>query len=441
MSLHSEEVILMVQKYHPIAKQAFIGVQVANANILSAKGNFDPVLSQSVSQKTLDGKNYYTYQSPNLTIPTWYGIEVSGGIEFLNGFRINPDQSAGQISYLGISVPMARNLMMDKRRSTLIQAKIFSQMAVQEQRNVINQIIVDAMSAYWNWVKSYRVLETVKQNLKVAEDRQKLTNRGFKLGERPAIDTVEATSQQQYFSNIVEAKGLEFQNASLDLSAFLWEENNQPIQIPNYIIPSESLESIQKADFSLNDLLYQAIKNHPELQIYSLKISALQVDKKLKFQGLLPKMDFQYNQLSFGQTTFFTTPLFENNFSYGFKFEMPLRLSQGRADYQKAKLKIQEETLLQDQKRRFIELSIKSHYNEMTALRKQVLIQEATNKNLVALVKAEESRFLNGESSLFLINTRENKALEALEKLIELKTKYAKTVYVLQGSAGLLGGV
>ena len=77
----------------------------------------------------------------------------------------------------------------------------------------------------------------------------------------------------------------------------------------------------------------------------------------------------------------------------------------------------------------------------MIALRKQILTQEATNKNLIALVKAEESRFNNGESSLFLINARENKALEALEKLIELKTKYAKTVYALQGSAGLLGGV
>jgi hypothetical protein len=77
----------------------------------------------------------------------------------------------------------------------------------------------------------------------------------------------------------------------------------------------------------------------------------------------------------------------------------------------------------------------------MIALRKQILTQEATNKNLIALVKAEESRFNNGESSLFLINSRENKALEALEKLIELKAKFAKTVYALQGSASLLRGV
>jgi outer membrane protein TolC len=314
-------------------------------------------------------------------------------------------------------------------------------MAVQEQRSVINQIIVDAMAAYWNWVKSYRVYETVKQNLKVAADRQSLTKKGFEFGERPAIDTVEAASQQQFFSNIAEAKWLEFQNSSLDLSAFLWAENNTPIQIPDQIIPSESLESILGTNFSLTDLIEQAMKNHPELQIYSLKISALQVDKKLKFQGLLPKIDLQYNQISLNQMPLFTAPLFENNFKYGFKVEIPLRFSQGRAEYQKAKLKLQDESLYQDQKRRSIELKIKSYHNEMIALRKQIFTQEATNKNLLALVKAEESRFFNGESSLFLINSRENKALEALEKLIELKTKFAKTVYALQGSAGLLGGI
>lgn len=441
LTLHSDEVLLMVQKYHPIAKQAFIGVQTAQANILAAKGNFDPVFNQYASQKTLDGKNYYLYQSPYVTIPTWFGIEVSGGMEFLNGSRINPDQSLGQISYLGISVPLARNLVMDKRRATLIQAKIFNQMAVQEQRSMINQIIVDAMAAYWNWVKSYRVYETVKQNLKVAIDRQYLTKKGFEFGERPAIDTIEAASQQQYFSNIAEAKWLEFQNSSLDLSAFLWGENNIPIQIPDQIIPSESLESILGANFSLTDLIEQAMRNHPELQIYSLKISALQVDKKLKFQGLLPKIDLQYSQISLNRSAFFSAPLFENNFLYGLKVEIPLRFSQGRAEYQKAKLKLQDESLFQDQKRRSIEIKIKSYHNEMIALRKQILTQEATNKNLSALVKAEESRFFNGESSLFLINSRENKALEALEKLIELKTKFAKIVYALQGSAGLLGGV
>jgi outer membrane protein TolC len=58
--------------------------------------------------------------------------------------------------------------------------------------------------------------------------------------------------------------------------------------------------------------------------------------------------------------------------------------------------------------------------------------------NFEKLLKAEETLFRNGESSLFLINTRENKVLETERKLIELKAKYYKTIYALQWSTGLL---
>ena len=53
-------------------------------------------------------------------------------------------------------------------------------------------------------------------------------------------------------------------------------------------------------------------------------------------------------------------------------------------------------------------------------------------------MKAEETRFSNGESSLFLINSRETKAMEAAEKLTELKAYLFKTIYALQASAGVL---
>ena len=58
--------------------------------------------------------------------------------------------------------------------------------------------------------------------------------------------------------------------------------------------------------------------------------------------------------------------------------------------------------------------------------------------NYQSLVKAEESRFELGESSLFLINSREIKALEAAEKLIDLKTYFLKTTVSLQAFAGIL---
>jgi outer membrane protein TolC len=131
-------------------------------------------------------------------------------------------------------------------------------------------------------------------------------------------------------------------------------------------------------------------------------------------------------------------PLFENNFQYGISFGIPLRLSQGRGEYRKAKLKITETSLQQKQKALQVENKVKSYFNELLVLKSQVALQEKTLNNFQALQRGEEIRFQAGESSLFLINARENKTLEAMQKLQELKAKYHKTENALQWAAGTL---
>ena len=174
--------------------------------------------------------------------------------------------------------------------------------------------------------------------------------------------------------------------------------------------------------------------------IYNFKLDVLGVEKKLKFQELLPTVNFRYNQLGKGYDVLKTAtgPLFENNFQYGLSIGIPLRLSQGRGEYKKAKLKITETKLQQSQKMLQVENKIKSYFNELVALKIQLQLQERAWKNYLLLQRGEETRFQAGESSLFLINTRENKTLEALQKLMELKAKYYKTAIFLQWAAGVL---
>ncbi|OYW17633.1 MAG: hypothetical protein B7Z54_07725, partial [Sphingobacteriales bacterium 12-47-4] len=170
------------------------------------------------------------------------------------------------------------------------------------------------------------------------------------------------------------------------------------------------------AEPRLDSLLDLAMTQHPALRVYDYKLSALDVEKKLKFQGLLPTVDFKYNQLGKGYDILKTAtgPLFENSFQYGLTLGIPLRLSEGRGEYRKAKLKIDETRWQQDQKELEIGNKIRSYYNEWKTLQQQIRIQEQAYRNYLALQRAEELRFESGESSLFLVNTRENKTLEAL---------------------------
>ena len=85
-----------------------------------------------------------------------------------------------------------------------------------------------------------------------------------------------------------------------------------------------------------------------------------------------------------------------------------------------------------------IENKVKTYYNELLGLQQQVKIYEAAFLNYQTLFRGEDTRFKAGESSLFLLNTRENKQLEAQQKLVELKTKYFKALQAVQWAAGQL---
>ena len=103
-----------------------------------------------------------------------------------------------------------------------------------------------------------------------------------------------------------------------------------------------------------------------------------------------------------------------------------------------AKLKIKSQQLENSQQRLEIENKVKSYFNELMAMQKQVLLFDRNVKNQQMLVVAEEYKFSVGESSLFLVNSRENKLLETQQKLAELKTKFFKSMAALQWSAGQL---
>lgn len=441
--LSAQQVMEIVKQFHPVVRQADIFIEKAKAAVTIAKGMFDPVLQNETAQKTFDGNNYYYYNRPELSIPTWFGVEVFAGLEYLSGNRTDPVETKGETSYFGISVPLAKNLLMDKRRAALQTAKIFREASATEKKYILNNLLLDAMKSYWNWVQQYQVYKILTDAVSVNEKRVELIKTAFRLGERPAIDTTEALTQLQNIELLKSQAFLDFQNTGLELSVYLWTADTQPYNLPASIIPGDDLQFLNIAAASipeLNSLLDVARQNHPELIIYNYKLNVLGVEKKLKLQELLPTVNFRYNQLGKGYDVLKTVtgPLFENNFQYGLSLGIPLRLSQGRGGYRKAKLNITETQLQLSQKKLQVEIKVKSYFNELLTLKNQLALQEKAYKNYLALLRGEEIRFQAGESSLFLINVRENKALEALQKLQELKAKYFKTETALQWAAGLL---
>jgi outer membrane protein TolC len=441
-NLTLEQVFSNVRQFHPFVKIAKINVDKTKADINIANAAFDPIVSTTFSSKTFGGTEYYNYTNPNITLPTWYGIELSAGIENLNGQRFDPSETVGQTSYIGISLPVLKNLIMDKRRAFLKQSRIFNNISKVEQEFVKNDILMQTASQYLEWVNAFETYKLTLKNFENNKTRLDWIKKSVSHGERPEIDIVEATTQLQNFEFLKSDSFLNYQKETIEMNGFLWQENDLPFQMAENTQPEPNWDNpLRFENFNLdkNKLLENAKINHPELQINKLKDNILNINKKLKFQELLPKLDLKYNQLSKDASPSINTKLLmQDNYQFGVKFEMPLFLSNGRGEFKQAKLKLEENKIAGNQKLNTIQNKIFKYFNEYENLKIQIELQKSLISNLKKLLKAEETLYENGESTLFLINSRENKVLETEKKLIDLKTKYIKVVYALQWSAGLL---
>ena len=117
---------------------------------------------------------------------------------------------------------------------------------------------------------------------------------------------------------------------------------------------------------------------------------------------------------------------------------MPLFLRQGRGEYKRAQIKLKESTLELSAKRWQTENKIRYYYTEYSRLQDQLQLTDQVQNNFRLLLKNEELRFNQGESSLFLINSREMKWLESLQKQTELRAKFLTSAYQLQWATGTL---
>lgn len=436
-----QEFIEQVRQYHPVARQAKIVVQKADAELLSAKGLFDPTAQLNAERKTFDGKNYFFYTNPEVKLPTWIGADFKAGLENNGGQFLNPEVTRSQSSYLGVEMPLARGLVMDKRRAAVEQARLFRSQSDQERLGIINDLLFDSYVTYWEWAGAYQLYSIYSRFLAISRDRLRFVRIAFFNGDRSVMDTVEALTQVQSFEMLQANALMRFNNTRLELSNFLWEERDSAFIIPTHYVPDTTQFVMYQLTDELDTYVSRANQENPFLRMYDFKLDALEVERKLKFQSLLPYLNVKYNLLNQGYNVFRNfdaAALFTNNYKWGVDFKIPLFLREGRGDYRKAKLKIQETNLEVSNKRWQIENKVRFYYNEMTLLEKQMRITQQALNNYQILLRNEVLRFENGESSLFLVNTRENKVMESMEKLVELRIKYYKSRYATEWAAGIL---
>lgn len=414
-----------VKKYHPLVKNANLNIDAAQANLMMARGGFDPKIEVDFSQKQFKEQEYYSILNSSFKIPTWYGVEIKAGFDNNEGVYLNPENKTPNqgLTSLGISVPLGQGLFINQRMVDVRKAKIQLQLSQSERKLQAIAVLYDASLAYFNWKKTFDEVLLYEEYKTNAQIRFKGIQSLIQQGDKPAIDSIEAgiiVKNRQL--NLEDAK-LKLAKAKLELSNFLWLENNIPLEIADELIPEKQLEFTIQEILKTNDLLNSdfSITNHPKINALQSKIDMLNVDKKLKANMLLPKIDLGYSYLS--EPRYFNNYQFED-YKIGLDFYFPLFLRKERGSLKLAKYKVQETEFTLNLEKVQLANKINAQKTEIESLSKQKeLIKGLVTDNLTML-NSEERLFSFGESSLFLINTRENNVVSAQLSKIALENRF-----------------
>ncbi|SDE49665.1 Outer membrane protein TolC [Pricia antarctica] len=424
--LKFSEFIGYVKQYHPIAKQAELGIDAAQANLMRSRGGFDPKIEVDYGRKAFKGTEYYDRLNATFKVPVWYGVDLKGNFEQNDGEFLNPSEitPTDGLYSAGVSVSLGEGLWMNERMATLKQAKLFNDQTLADRDIRVNQVLFDASLAYFEWLKAYLDLRVFSDFLGNAQIRFEGVKTSADAGEVAAIDTVEAKIAVQDRKLQLEQAKLDLMRTGLELSNFLWMGDNIPMELQASTLPDTTL--IDEIDITLkiegNTLDTFTIANHPKLKSLRFKLNGLEVDKQFKTNKLLPKINVEYNFLT-------ETPEYINSFetqAYKGKitFSMPLFLRKERGDLKLAKIKIRDAEFEFDNTEIQIKNSIEQLFNELEGLKVQTALIEEIVGNYDILLAAEERKFRFGESSLFLVNAREIKLIDAQLKRNRMQNKY-----------------
>ncbi|SOD92875.1 TolC family protein [Spirosoma fluviale] len=438
----------VVFSHHPIVRQAALLNSEAQQEIMQARGAFDPKLFSVYDRKEFGQDLYYDKWQSGLTVPVLpAGIDLKLTYDRNMGQYINPEErvpSSG-LAAVGVRVPIGQGLIIDARRTALRQARLAVNLADAERLKLINKTLFDAAKTYWEWYMAYQQYRLIQNGYQVADTRFRAIQQRSLLGDAAAIDTTEALITAQDRLVQFQQAEVNLQNARLRLSVFLWNSADggtpQPVDLlPNVApqpIPNDRLD-----EATLQALLGKAADQHPELLKLTVKGQQLALDERFQRSLLQPQLVLNANLLSrtpaagvgYDWASYYAFRA--DNHKIGVDLTFPLFLRKERGKLRQIQIKNQQVTLERQQTGRAISNDVQAAWNELKALERQIDVQQQTVRNQRILLSAEQQKFEIGESSLFLVNSRESKLIDLEIKLEELRMKQQKAVAALWYAAG-----
>ena len=255
-----------------------------------------------------------------------------------------------------------------------------------------------------------------QEGLRLAEERLNAIKISAELGEHAQIDTLEATLLRDSRALELEQSKATYAYFKACLGIYLWGTDLIPLELKD-----EAFPPVAKYTQSIYHNVYP--DTTVWLRIYDYKLEILKIEERYKKEQLKPEFNLLYNPI-LQPTNGGFIPFSSTNFKYGLNASFPIFLRKERGDLNSIRTKQLDTEIDRSIKSLEIKNKIAAIREVISSLEKQIEIQESVVKSSESMRDAELIKFDLGESSLFLVNSRELKFLESKSKEVEIMSKY-----------------
>jgi len=426
LGLTEAELVQSVKQTYPLLLKERANIEQSMQKERAAFGAFDPAIN-GYAKFIPEGGYESRYGEAMLDMP----IEDSP-LKIFSGYRIGRgdwpiyEQKSLTNEYgevkAGISYSLIRNNRIDMPRANLYKARINVEVAKANLDYQYLTILRDAKAAYWQWQGSLRKVKIATLQLEIAETRRGAIKKAVDLGDRAHIDLVENDRLiMQRKSMLVKAQRDEFQFRN-QLSLYYRDANGQPKTIAANATPKPM--PVKQARLLLTDVK-ALLSYQPQLKLLDHLMDKEKVNIKLFENNRQAKLDVAlYYEKQFGEGN----PLLQkSSANIGLTYQIPLlnRKANGQraAAIQRVKGYRYEQQLIADK----LGVFLKNTLNTQRLIYQAHQLQEKELDFAEQLETAETKRFESGDSSLFLVNQREQVVALTQSRLVDLAVGYKLT--------------
>lgn len=437
-TLSLDEVVRVANDRFPLILAAEEDKKAAEGELLAAEGGFDPLWKTMGALVPVSGY-------PQQRLDTWLEQPTPlWGASLMAGYRIGRGSYPAYDGKLetnnygevrgGLRVPVVRDGPIDRRRANIKRASLgvdIAKLSKDQQHVEITRI---ASQRYWDWVGAGRRVTIVSAWLDLALGRDAGLASRVARGEIPDIEREEnrRTILQRRTQLVAVERGLE--QASIDLSLLYRRADGTPelpssARLPGSIPePSPIFPLDAKADEA------RAPGERPEIRRFEAQREQAKVELEFAKNQRLPAIDLSImvsKDLGPGDTKR-DKPVVE----LGVSIDVPLlaRPQRGRIEVQRAALRKIE--IQADLQRDRVIAEVRDAASAVRAARTRAEVASREVALAEKLQAAELKRFDLGDSTMLLVNLREQATAEAKLREVDALVDYHKAVAAYRAALG-----